>query len=331
MRKLAGLALVVAACGCGCGSRNGSGIGIGSGSGSGHRGPTTTSDEWVGGLVGSLPASPLPPQRLCRHARASVGTAKLVDPGTGPRTALRYAPRAGKQHLEIVYDSVSDVTAPPGQMRGEVPHARPPSIVVIGDAEVTPGDPSGYVVTITRVETRRAGDDTPVDEVEAMQRLVAAATGATITGAIGSTGIAGETAICVMAADESDVFALDFVVPLVPVWPVLPDDPVGAGATWQVVQPTEVVHIPVTDTIAFRLTSRDAAGWTATGSTTRVARAPVADRALSKLAGRGSVALSERAGVLFPTLDTGVVTDFTMTDTVTATARFETRLRVTTP
>jgi len=92
-----------------------------------------------------------------------------------------------------------------------------------------------------------------------------------------------------------------------------------------------MMHIAVNDATSFRLTVRDGTGWAATGTTTRGASTPVADRAISKVAGHGTVQVSVRAGALFPALEVGLVTEFASTHEVTAKVRFEERLRVTAP
>jgi len=209
---VAGLVLVVAACG-------------------NHSDGTTHHEtDPIGGLLGGPPPMPRPKaETVCRRVPPPVLTATLVDAGAAPRGLLRYSPRAGKQHVEVMYDRVSDVTAPPGHEGGEVPHARLPTVAVIGDVAVTPGDPAHYVVTIARIEARRAGDDTSVEEFESMKELLPAAKGATIMGTVGPTGVAGETTLCVSSADPRAVLALDFVRNAVPVWPLLPTEPVPHG------------------------------------------------------------------------------------------------------
>lgn len=241
---------------------------------------------------------------------------KLVSAGKGKRTAIRLTPKQGaKQKVELAFDftAKSSINGKPGD------ETIAPTITLVGDTEVTSVDKDGqaeWVFVVAGASAQSTSAKTPAAELAEIDQSLATIKGLTITGTVDPTGAMGDLKVHLDKPTEKSKKALDLVVLTMPRWPMLPSEPVGAGARWRVETPAKVVgQFEVTQTTEFELVARQGDGWTIKGAT----KVTGSDRDLneqvkiSKVGGTGSIDAIVNGGALYPAIKLDLVTDFTLT------------------
>lgn len=242
---------------------------------------------------------------------------KLVSPGKGKREAIKVAPKAGDQQaVELALDFSGTQTAPPEapeQVRGKKEDVAP-TIVLTGSAQVKSVDATGaaYEVVVNGTDVR----DAPGQQIpsELMKKALASLTALKIAGTVTSNGIASDLSLHIDKGSEDAAGALALVrVEVLPAWPVLPTEPVGVGAKWQVTATSRLADkLDVTQTTDYELVKHDGKTWTIKGTTKVSGTDQSVDQAkLTNINGAGTVEVAMIDGALYPTMKAKVSTAFT--------------------
>jgi len=269
------------------------------------------------------PAKPEPPkaaeplQPLDASFPAPKTTVKLVNAGKGKRAPLKLTPKAGtKQQVEIVFD-IGEHQGAPEELGGNI-DTQYPSIVLVGDAEVTAVDPAGaatYTLAITGTDIHADKAKNPPAPVDDIKKAIATVQGLTLASTIDASGTQGDTKLHVEKPQAPTARVLSQLLPLWPAFPVLPAEPVGVGAKWQVTTAAKVmigmVAIDVTHTTEYELVSHTGTAWTIKG-TAKVAGDDQAqgDAKVQKIGGEGDTAFTFVDGALYPTTNAHLATSF---------------------
>ena len=259
----------------------------------------------------AAPEKPMPPLDL--KIAAITPTAKLVSAGKGKKSVLTYAYKVGdKQPVEIALDFATTSKTLDGKDSDDTVL---PTLVLTGSAETTAVAADGTATYQMTVATA-TGRDVPGAKVTAAQmQTVLAPTlpGTVLTGTVGKNGAPGAGALHVEKPDQSTEQALELVKLTMPVWPVLPKEPVGDGAKWTVTTPAVLQdRIAITYTTDYELVKRKGATWTVKG-TTKVTGADqeFPEGKISAVGGSGSFDASYADGTVFPVTSQGLETLFT--------------------
>ncbi|MGE5182961.1 MAG: DUF6263 family protein [Acidobacteriota bacterium] len=248
-------------------------------------------------------------------------TVKLVTAGKGKKVALKLTPKQGvKQQVELALDFSEKQTAPP-ELGGESQHGLP-TVVLSGDAEVKTVDDKGkaeYQLTVSDTDVRDAANATPEQKTmspkikEALQSLK----GMTIGGTIDANGSQSDVKLHVDKGDEAAQSAMELIRVALPWWPLLPNEPVGVGAKWQVTTTTKLMDkVDVTQTTDYELVAHKGNTWQIKG-TTKVSGTDqdLEGAKISQIGGTGNVEVAMVDGALYPTIKGSVATGFTATAT----------------
>jgi hypothetical protein len=241
-------------------------------------------------------------------------TVKLVSPGKGKRVALKFTPKVGsKQQVELALDFAEQQKAP-AELGGDSVNALP-TVVLVGDAEVKDVDKDGkatYQLTISSTDVRDAQKQVPAQLLEKSRSVLATLTGLTIGGTIGANGTSSDVTLHVDKPAVETRSALDMIRLTLPRWPMLPTEPVGIGAKWQVVTSLKVLDkVDVTQTTDYELVKHEASTWTIKG-TTKVSGVDqeLEGAKLSKIGGTGAVDVALVDGLLYATIKSEIATGF---------------------
>jgi hypothetical protein len=246
---------------------------------------------------------------------------KLVSAGKGKREAIKVTPKAGDQQaVELALDFSGTQTAPPEapeQVRGKKEDVAP-TIVLTGSAQVKSVDAAGtaYEVVVNGTDVR----DAPGQQIpsELMKKALASLTALKIAGTVTSNGIASDLALHIDKGSEDAAGALALVrVEVLPAWPVLPIEPIGIGAKWQVTATSKLADkLDVTQTTDYELVKHEGKTWTIKGTTKVSGTDQSVDQAkLSNINGSGTVDVAMIDGALYPSMKAQVSTAFTATIT----------------
>jgi hypothetical protein len=263
-----------------------------------------------------------PPGPLDLTIPAPKVTVKLVSPGKGKRTPVKVAPKAGdKQLVELALDFSGSQTAPPEapeQIRGTKADVAP-TLVLTGNAEVKNVDAGGtteYELTVDGTDVRDVkGQQVPSD---LMKKALASLNTLKIGGTVAANGVGSDLKLHVDKADKEAAGALELVrVEVLPSWPVLPTEPIGVGAKWQVTSTTKLADkLDVTQTTDYELLKHDGKTWTIKGTTKVSGTDQDVDQAkLTNITGSGTVDVAMVEGALYPTMKAQVTTGFAATVT----------------
>jgi hypothetical protein len=252
------------------------------------------------------PAKPPEPQGPIDVALdAPKSTVKLVTPGKGKRAPLKLTPKAGaKQQVEIVFD-VAEHQGAPTDMGGDSDNPLP-SIVLTGEAEVKAVDAAGkadYVFTVTGTDVRDGSGKIPADAVEQFKAAIKTVEGLTISGSVAADGTQDAVKLHVEKPVQGTQGVLGQLLLLgLPSWPVLPTEPVAAGAKWQVTREAKVMgKIDATYTTEYELGARSGATVSIKGTTKVIGQdQTIADAKVSKVGGAGDVEIALADGALYP-------------------------------
>jgi len=242
-------------------------------------------------------------------------TVKLVNAGKGKKAALKIVAKTGtKQQVELAIDFRGKSTGLGAPDQEDVF----PTFVLNGEAEVKAVDKDGnaeYTLTVTGTDARDvAGQKFTNDQAK---QVAAGLGGLTIAGTINTNGSASDMKLRIEKPGAASVGALGFMTVAYPVFPVLPKEPVGVGAKWQVESAVKVAEqLDVTQTTEYEVVSHKGSTWTIKGTT----KVSGPDQALgglkaTKIQGGGAIEATLVDGVLYPTMKSNVQTAFTVSGT----------------
>jgi hypothetical protein len=270
------------------------------------------------------PAPPAPAEPVELTLTAPQVKVKLVSAGKGKKEALKLTPKAGdKQPVEIAMDFAGKTTAPPEL--GGTQEQVAPTVVLDGQLEtkdVAADGATTFQVTIDNVDAKDiAGSKTPADE---FKKNLASLNGMTIGGTVNGNGSTSDLTLRVEKPDAAAKEALSLVhLSLLPMWPVLPSEPVGTGAKWTVTTTQKLAdQLDVTQTTDYQVVSHKGSDWVIKG-TTKITGADQDITAASggpktkvgKIAGSGTTEATISAGSLSPSSKQHLETSFEATVT----------------
>jgi hypothetical protein len=242
-------------------------------------------------------------------------TVKLISAGKGKKAPLKLSVKAGaKQQVELAIDFRGKSTGLGAPDQEDVF----PTFVLIGDAEVKNVDKDGnveYQLTVNGTDARDVtGQKFTSDQAK---EIAGALQGLTIGGTINANGSSSDLKMHLEQPKAASAGALGFMSIAFPALPVLPKEPVGVGAKWQVSSSLKVAEqLDVTHTTSYELVSRKGNTWTVKG-TTKVSGADqkLGELNATKIGGTGAIDATLVDGALYPTMKTNVATAFSVSGT----------------
>ena len=244
-------------------------------------------------------------------------TVKLVNAGKGKKVALKLTPKQGvKQQVELALDFTEKQTAPE-ELGGKSEHGLP-TVVLTGESEVKAVDDKGkaeYTLTVSDTDVR--GTPNANAEQEAMKPKIKEALqslkGMTIGGTVDANGQQSDVKLHVDKGDDAAQGALELVRVALPWWPMLPAEPIGVGAKWQVTTTTKLIDkVDVTQTTDYELVAHKGNTWQIKGTTKVTGTDQDLEGAkVTKIGGNGTVEVAMVDGALYPTLKGSLDTGFT--------------------
>jgi hypothetical protein len=264
------------------------------------------------------PAPPVPQGPIEITLDAPKVDVKLVSAGKGKKAPLKFAPKAGtKTATELALDFTGGQDGPPetGGKRDEVA----PTVLLLADAEAKEVGTDGatkFQFTVSGVDVKdKAGQKVASDEFKGeLGSLV----GATINGSIGANGATSEMKFRIEKPDAKAEGALQFVkLSLMPLWPVLPTEPIAAGAKWTVTSTQKIAdQLEVTKTVSYELVGKKGNAWTIKGTTKITGQEQdVQGAKLGNIGGDGTHEITLADGALVPSMKQNMATQFTITVT----------------
>lgn len=257
-------------------------------------------------------APPVPTGPVEVKIPATAVTVKLVAPGKGKREALKYSAKAGgKQTVELAMDFTYEQS-----VQGQSQKKTTPTLVLAGAAETKAVDKDGnadFTLIVASADVREVEGAVPA---QAFKSQLGSLPGMTLTGGVGANGAAKDTVLHIEKPDQFSAGALDLLRVTLPVFPVLPKEPVGVGAKWQATAQTKLAdEVDVTQVTDYELVAHKGGAWTIK-TTTKVTGAEQAlhDAKISKIAGTGTGEITLTDGALYPTTKQTLETKFTATD-----------------
>ena len=248
---------------------------------------------------------------------------KLVNGGKGKKTALKLTPKAGtKQSTELTLDFMGGQDGPPetGGKKEEVA----PTVVLLADVETQDVAADGlakFQFTVSGVDTRdKAGQKVGSAEFKAE---LASLVGATIGGSVGANGSASDLKLRIEKPDAKAGGALEFVkLSLMPMWPVLPTEPVAPGAKWTVTSTQKIAdQLEIKKVVSYELVGKKGTAWTIKGTTKITGdEQNVQGAKLGTIAGDGVTEVTLNDGALLTAYKQNMATSFTITVTPPADA-----------
>jgi hypothetical protein len=241
---------------------------------------------------------------------------KLVNAGKGKKAKLALAPKAGtKQTTELSLDFTGGQDGPPetGGKRDEVA----PTVVLLADAETQSVDDKGattFQFTVSGVDVKdKTGQK--VSSAEFKSELTSLV-GATIAGSVDANGKPSALKLRIEKPDAKSAGALEFIkLSMLPIWPVLPTEAVGAGAKWTVTTKQKIAdQLEVKKVVTYELGAKKGTAWTIKG-TTKVSgeEQNVQGAKLGNIDGNGSHEVTLTEGALLPAIKQSMATNFTIT------------------
>lgn len=259
------------------------------------------------------PAAPQGPVEL--KLEAAKPTVKLVSAGKGTKTALKVAPKSGaKQTVEVALDFSGGQDGPPEA--GGKQQQIAPTVVLAADVEtkeVADGQ-SKFTLTISGVDAKDVqGAKVPADQFKAE---LTSLLGATIEGSVGANGSTSDLTLKIEKPDPKSMEALALVkTVLLPMWPVLPDQPIAPGAKWTVTTTEKIAdQLEVTKTVDYQLVSKKGGEWTIKGTAKMTGKDQDLQGAkIGGIGGAGSIDSVVTDGALVAKSTQKLATDFTIT------------------
>lgn len=265
------------------------------------------------------PAEPPAPQGPVEVALpAAKLEVKLISAGKGKKAVVRLTPKAGaRQVAELALDFTGVQDGPPetGGKKDEVA----PTVLVAGDVETTAVAADGratFLWTVNGIDVRdKAGQKVASADFKGE---LASLIGATIGGSVGADGQAGDLALRIEKPDAKAAGALEFVkLSLLPMWPVLPTEPIAPGATWTVTSTQKIAdQLEVTKVMTYELVGRRGTAWAIKGTTVISGQDQVVQGAkLGTISGGGASEVMLEDGALIAAGKHSLATSFTITIT----------------
>src|SRR5438067_6504522 len=200
----------------------------------------------------TVPAEPPPGPHEVPIASPAVSV-KLVSPGKGKRAPLKMTPKqGGKQTIELALDFAGKQAGPPEA--GGTQEDVAPTLVLTGDAEVKSVDDKGaaqFELHVSKLDTRdQPGQQMAKDDVEKLLTLLK---DLKLAGTVSANGAASDMKLRLdMAPAVADKALALLGAEVLPVWPILPAEPVGVGAKWTVTATTKLADkLDVTQTTEY--------------------------------------------------------------------------------
>ncbi|HEY5950502.1 MAG TPA: DUF6263 family protein [Kofleriaceae bacterium] len=261
-------------------------------------------------------APPVPKGPVELTLEAPKVTVKLVSAGKGKKAALKHSSKAGdKQAVELTMDFTGKQTLPPEM--GGAQEQISPTVVLLADVEskeVAADGATKFNMTINGVDARDVpgAQKTSADYKPALASL----NGATIAGSVNSNGSFTDLTLHIEKPDQHTIDAVGlFKLSLLPMWPVLPTEAIGAGAKWTVTTTTKVAdRLEVTQTTDYQLVSKKGKAAVIKGTTKITgAEQKIEDAQFGAIGGSGTTEATINEGTLLPAAKQSMKTDFTAT------------------
>ena len=229
--------------------------------------PTPKPDADKPAETAKAPEPPAGPVEVTLKAPQSA--VKLVSPGKGKRVALKLSPKSGdKAPVEIAMDFSGKTSAPPEL--GGTQEQVAPTVVLGGQLETKDVGADGatkFQVTVDKIDARDVtGSKTPAAE---FKQNLQSLTGMTIGGSVNGNGSTSDLTLRVEKPDAASAEALGLIhLSLLPMWPVMPTEPIAPGAKWQVTTTQKLAdQLDVTQTTDYELVAHKGTAWTIKGTT----------------------------------------------------------------
>jgi hypothetical protein len=183
-------------------------------------------------------------------------TVKLVSPGAEPRTALRYAPQQGdKDRLDMVMKMGMEMKM---GAAGGMPRVDIPPMTMMFDTEVTSSTADAFELSANVTDVKLdAPPGSPM--ADAMQPELAKIIGMKMTSRMTRRGILEKADVKMPANVNPQMLQMmdSMKQSMSQATAPFPEEPVGVGATWQVISNLEANGMKVTQTATFELVSLD--------------------------------------------------------------------------
>jgi hypothetical protein len=243
---------------------------------------------------------------------------KVVHAGKGKKAPLKLTPKAGTTvQSELMLDFAGGQDGPPetGGKKDEVA----PTVVLVGDLEAKDVAADGlttFQMTVSGVDAKdKPGAKVKADEFKnELQTLI----GATIGGSVSANGTASDLKLRIEKPDAKSAGALEFVkLSMMPLWPVLPTEPVAPGAKWTVTSTQKLAdQLEIKKVVTYELVGKKGTAWTIKGSTKVTGDEQTVQGAkLGAIAGAGTTEITLNDGALVPAHKQNMATNFTITVT----------------
>ncbi|MEO6776810.1 MAG: hypothetical protein ABI467_27990 [Kofleriaceae bacterium] len=240
-------------------------------------------------------------------------TYKLVSAGKGKKAAIKIAGTQGaKQPLELAIDFAGKQVAP-AELGGTQEDVAP-TLVLASDLEVGEVDKDGakFKVTFNTVDARdRAGAKATKEQFKQSLEVLA---GVQLSGMVAANGQLSNLSLHVQKPNDQTMAALELVrISLMPMWPIVPAEPVGVGAKWTVTTTTSIAdRIEATETTNYEVVSHTGNAWVLKGKIKLAGKdQQIKDTKFEKIAGSGSVDMTLTDGTFVPRSESKLTNDFT--------------------
>jgi hypothetical protein len=257
--------------------------------------------------------------------KAQQPTVKLVNAGKGKKAALKLTPKTGdKIPFELALD-YSGKTGMPPELGGTQENTAPTTVAsgTIESQDVAADGAAKFKALIEKVDARNVeGNKVPLEEFKpALSSLV----GASFAGSVNSNGTTSDITLHI---DKPDAHTKDVAMvvqlSLLPMWPVLPTEPIGPGAKWQATSNYKFAEqLDVTQTTEYELVSHAGNSWVIKGTTKLTGKdqtmgAGGQTAKVSGISGTGTIEATINDGKLVPSNKSTLNTSFTATANVPA-------------
>ena len=210
-----------------------------------------------------------PPGPVEVPLKAQQPTVKLVNAGKGKKAALKLTPKAGdKVPVEIALDFTGKTGMPP-ELGGPQEQIAPQVIAsgTLESQDVGADGATKFQVAIAKVDAKDVKGSKP--SAEEFKSALVSLNGATILGSVNPNGSTTDLTVHIDKPDAHTKDALEVVhLALLPIWPVLPTEPIGTGAKWTTTSNYKFAdQLDVTQTTDYELVSHKGADWVIKGTT----------------------------------------------------------------
>jgi hypothetical protein len=252
-------------------------------------------------------------------------TVKLVNAGKGKKAALKLTPKAGdKVPVEIALDFTGKTGMPP-ELGGPQEQIAPQVIAsgTLESQDVGADGATKFQVAIDKIDAKDIQGSKP--SADEFKSALGSLNGATILGSVNPNGSTSDLTVHIDKPDAHTKDALEVVhLALLPMWPVLPAEPIGPGAKWTTTSSYKFAdQLDVTQTTDYELVSHKGADWVIKGTTKLSGKdqemgAGGQSAKVSGIAGSGTIDATISDGKLAPANKSTLSTSFTATAHVPA-------------